>query len=237
MLTKSRKRTNSPVACRIGLQTLVVAFLCVVSLAGPAKSGAQDPVRLGYSPPPQEISQYFRGNLGPENGRALAFGYARYLHLMGEKPLPEIAATEGAQVYRVLVETRPYNIPVVVRFSILPDGTGEVASKISHSPRFADRLTTNKTVRASRVQVEQFLKLLARWDFWSLPVLEQIDPSRVRMGGVGWMLEGERHGSYHVVCREARDLASFDEPLAFLVNLSQLDLASTTTPPSDGKPR
>jgi len=214
-------------------ETLAITFVSVISLLGPAKSGAQDVDRLRYVPPPQEIFQFFQGNLGPNNGRAVALGYARYLHLMGEKPLAETAGPQGTQVYRLLVDTRPYSIPVVVRFSILPDGTGKVVGKISHSSRFADRLTANKTIRVSHADVEQFLKLLADSGFWSMPVLERIETTRIRLGGVGWMLEGEKAGSYHVVCRHDANLASIKSAELFLVNVSQLDLASTTTRPRD----
>jgi hypothetical protein len=211
----------------------VIAIMLATSLLGPAKSGAQDVDQLRYVAPPQEILQFFQGNLGPNDGRTLAVGYARYLHLMGEKPLAETAGPHGAQIYRLLVETRPYSIPVVVRLSILPDGSGELVGKISHSSRFADRLTANTTIRLSTADAGRFLKLLAGWGFWSTPALERIENTRIRLGGVGWMLEGEKEGSYHVVCRSDPSLASLRAPLSFLLNLSQLDLASTTTRPSD----
>ena len=151
----------------------------------------------------------------------------------GRKTVGRNCGSARTQIYRLLVGTRPYNIPVVVRLSILPDGTGEVVGKISHSSRFADRLTANKTIRVSHADVEQFLKLLSDWGFWSMPVLERVDPAHVRLGGVGWMLEGEKEGSYHVVCRGDANLASFKGAVLFLVNVSQLDLASTATRPGD----
>lgn len=233
MSTNSRNSKGSNIEYCVRCQTLAITLISVISLLGSAKSGAQDLDRLRYIAPPQEIFQFFQGNLGPNNGRALAVEYARFLHMMGEKPLVETAGSQGTQVYRLLVGTRPYNIPVVVRVSILPDGTGEVVGKISHSSRFADRLTANKTIRISHEDVEQFLKLLADWSFWSMPVLERIDPAHVRLGGVGWMLEGEKAGSYHVVCRDDANLASLQGAVLFLVNVSHLDLASTTSRPSD----
>jgi hypothetical protein len=234
MTTSSCIGRDSRGAYRTRRETLAIAFMSVISLLGPAESRAQDVDRLRYVPPPQEIFQFFQGNLGPNNGRPLAVGYARYLHLMREKPLAETAGPQGAQVYRLLLETRPYNIPVVVRLSILPDGTGQAVGKISHSSRFADRLTANKTIRVSHADVEQFLKLSANWGFWSMPVLERVETTRVRLGGIGWMLEGEKEGSYHVVCRGDANLTSLTGAALFLVNLSKLDLASTTTRPSDG---
>jgi hypothetical protein len=231
MPTNSRNLKSSRGEYRVRRETLAFTFMSVISLLGPAKSGAQGLDRLRYIAPPQEFFQFFQGNLGPNNGRALAVDYARYLHMMGEKPLVETAGPQGTQVYRLLFNAR-YNIPVVVRFSIFPDGTGEVVGKISHSPRFADRLTANKTIPVAHADVEQFLRLLADWGFWSMPVLERIETTRIRLGGVGWMLEGEKAGSYHVVCRSDDNLASLKGAVLFLVNVSQLDLASTTTRPS-----
>lgn len=219
MTTSSCIGRDSRGAYRTRRETLAIAFMSVIGLLGPAKSCAQDVDRLRYVPPPQEIFQFFQGNLGPNNGRPLAVGYARYLHLMREKPLAETAGPQGVQVYRLLLETRPYNIPVVVRLSILPDSTGEVVAKISHSHRFADRLTANKTIGVSRADVEQFLKLLVDWGFWSMPVLERIETTRTRLGGVGWMLEGEKEGHYHVVCRGDANLTHLTGAVLFLVNV------------------
>jgi hypothetical protein len=48
---------------------------------------------------------------------------------------------------------------------------------------------------------------LADSGFWSMPVFETIDPHHVMMGEPGWMFEGEKERSYHVVCRGTSSLA------------------------------
>jgi hypothetical protein len=129
----------------------------------------------------------------------------------------------------------PYGIPVVVRLSIAPDGTGEVVGKIGRSPRFPDVLTVNRIAKVSQAEIDEFVKLLADSGFWSMPVFETIDPHDFMMGEPGWMFEREKEGSYHVVCRGTSSLASLKKAVMFLVDVSKLDLASTTIRSDDGR--
>jgi hypothetical protein len=148
---------------------------------------------------------------------------------MGETPLAETTGPKVPQVYRLLLNTRPYGVPVAVRLSVAPDGTGEVVGKMGQSPRFPDVLTENRIANVSQTQIDEFLKLLVDSGFWSIPVFETIDPHHVVMGETGWMFEGEKEGSYHVVCRGTSSLASLRKTVMFLVTLSKLDLASTAS--------
>jgi len=214
---------------------LAVAIILVIGMVGPYQSDGQDLGRLRYVASPDEISRFFQGKLPA--GNVWARDNARYLHLMGERPLVETTGLQATQVYRLLVETRPYGIPVVVRFSIAPDGTGEVIGKIGHSPRFPDILTVNRTAKVSQTEIDEFLKQLADSGFWSMPVFETIDPHHVVMGEPGWMFEGEKERSYHVVCRGTSSLASLKKAVMFLVDVSKLDLASTTIRPDDDRER
>jgi len=212
---------------------LTVAVVLVIGMVGPYQSDGQDLGRLRYVASPDEIARFFQGKLPA--GDVWARDNARYLHLMGEKPLVETPGPQAPQVYRLLVETRPYGIPVLVRLSIAPDGNGEVIGKIGHSPRFPDVLTVNRIAKVSQAEIDEFLKQLADSGFWSMPVFETIDPHHVVMGEPGWMFEGEKDGSYHVVCRGTSSLASLKKAVMFLVDVSKLDLASTTTRPDDGR--
>jgi hypothetical protein len=227
MATQTNHRNSLRAARR-----LTVAILLVISTLVPCKSDGQNAERSGQNPSPRDIAQFFQGKLSPDNGRVLAVAYARFLHLMGEKPMIETVGPQASQVYRVLVETRPYNTPVIARLSIRPDGTGEVVVKVSQSARAADVLAVQRTVNLSHSDVGNFLKLLADSGFWSMPVLEPINTHRVVMGEAGWMFEGEKEGSYHVVCRGTSSLASLKKAVMFLVDVSKLDLASTAGAPS-----
>ncbi len=147
---------------------------------------------------------------------------------MGEKPLVETSGSQTAQVYRLFVRTRPAGILVVVRLSIGPGGSGEVVGKMSKSASAADVLAVHRTVNLSRTDVDGFLKLTADSGFWSMPVHDAIDIHHVAMGEPSWMFEGEKEGSYHVVCRGTSSLASLKKTVMFLVDVSKLDLISTT---------
>lgn len=214
-----------------GHRRLMVAIALVLVALGCDQSVGQDVGRLRYIAPPDEIARFFQGKLPA--GNVVARGNARYLHLMGERPLVETMGPQVTQVYRLLVETRPYGIPVVARLSIATDGTGEIVGKVGHSPRFPDVLTENRMVKLSQADTDEFLKLLADSGFWSMPVFETIDPHHVVIGEPGWTFEGAKEGSYHLVCRGTSSLASLRKALMFLQEVSKLDLASTKTRPRE----
>lgn len=198
---------------------------------------AQDTGRLRYVPSSSDIAAFFHGELSESSHPALANYNARYLHLMGEKPLSDGVSPSQPQTYRLLVETRPHNTPVVVRLSIKADGTGEAVVKVSQSARFADTLTVNRTEVVSRENADDFLRHMGTASFWSRPVVEQFDVHKpVSMGAAGWILEGTREGSYHVVCRTAERQASLTNAVMFLAkNIGKLDLTPEGTLPGDGR--
>ena len=151
---------------------------------------------------------------------------------MGEKPLVVDKSPQAPQIFRMVVETRPYNVPVVVRLTIGTDGIGEVVAKVAQSARFPDVLTVNRTAAVSSADVNEFLKLLTDSGFWLKPVQAPLDIERVVMGEPGWMLEGSNEGSYHVVWRNTSGLTSLKQAVMFLaVNISKLDLAYTERRP------
>jgi hypothetical protein len=149
---------------------------------------------------------------------------------MGEKPLSDGVGPSVPQIYRVVVETRPHGIPLAVRLSVKADGSGEAVVKVTQNPRFSDTLAVYRTEVVSRENVDTFLKLLVTASFWSEPVVEQIDLSKpVRMGtmAAGWILEGAKEGSYHVVCRSIEPQASLTNAVMFLArSIGKLDLTS-----------
>lgn len=211
----------------------IVTILLVISTLLPCQSHGQNAEWSGRPPSRDEVARFFQGKISADD--VLARYNVPILHLMGEKPLVETAGLQVTQVYRLLVLTRPSNTPVVVRLSIGPDGTGEVVVKMSESARAAGVLAVHRTVNLSRLDVDDYRKLLADSSFWSMPVHEAIDFHHVVMGEPGWMFEGEKEGSYHVVCRGTSSLASLKKVVMFLVDVSKLDLASTTIRPDEGR--
>ena len=154
---------------------------------------------------------------------------------MGEKPLAVAKSAQTPQIFRMIVETRPYNVPVVVRLTIGTDGTGQVVAKMGQSARFPDILTVNRAAAVSSADVNQFLKLLTDSGFWQKPVQASFDIEHVVLGETSWVLEGDKEGSYHVVWRNTSALTSLREAVMFLVvNIGKVDLASTATRPGEG---
>jgi hypothetical protein len=189
---------------------------------------SQDADGLRHVPSSSEIAAFFHGELTETNHPALAKYNARYLLVMGERPLSDGVGLSVPQIYRMVVETRPHGMPLAVRLSIKADGSGEAVVKVTQNPRLSDTLTVNRTEVVSRENVDAFLKLLVTASFWSEPVVEQIDLSKpVRMGtmAAGGILEGAKEGSYHVVCRSIEPHASLTNAVMFLAkNIGKLDL-------------
>jgi len=213
---------------RIGLAASLV--LCV-AIVGSARQG-QVESRLRYFPSQDDIGQLFQGQLSLSNAGVWASSDARDLHLMGEKPLRDILTPSSPRVYRLLIETRPHNTPVVVRLSVRSDGSAEAVTKISQSSRFADLLLTSRTSDVSVADVDEFLKLLAKSGFSLQPVLAPFDlHEKTPMDQASWTLEGAEQGSYHVVCRGTAGLGPLkDSALFLLVHIGRIDLSSVEKP-------
>jgi hypothetical protein len=85
---------------------MVMIALLVVTLGVDVSSG-QDLSRLRYVPTADDIAEFFQGELSSDIERPLGAGYIRYLHLMGEVPLPGGTSPQASELHRVLIETRP----------------------------------------------------------------------------------------------------------------------------------
>ena len=185
----------------------VVALLLLI--AGPAFAQSQDPGRpMGSGKwAPDQNPQFFPSGVFATNGSILARGYSWYLRSMQEKPLAECVSRGYPQVYRVLVETRPYNAPVVVRLWIRSDGVSELVAKVGRDGGHPQILTVSQTADLSHADVDKFLELLEGADFWSMPTEKSVEVGKPTfMGGAGWMLEGIREDKYHLVCRSTAEL-------------------------------
>lgn len=206
---------------------LALAVVLVISTFATKQSNARNNEWLSYYPATKDVDSFFQGHFSQNNGWTLAHYNIRYLHLMGEKPLLDTLNLSVPQVFRLLIITRPQSLPVVVRLLIRTDGSGEAVTKVSQSSRNSEPLAVNRTEEVSGKQVNQLLGLVAASDFWSLPLMPPLDLSRVPMGEADWMLEAEKNGAYHVVCRTTANLGSLRNPMMFLlIDAGKLDLAS-----------
>jgi hypothetical protein len=204
-------------------RSVVTLIALIIFVFGVRQSIGQNTDRARYVPSSDEIAQYFRGELSADANGALAYYGARDLHIMEEKPLfandPKVS-----EVYRVLVETRPHNAPVLVRLSIGTDGTGEVVIKMGSDPYHGD-LGFSKNTDVSRADVDEFLKRLENSGVWSTPVEQPLDIRHAVLGPASWMFEGSRGSTYHVVCRNTPGLASLrDAELFLLTQIGGVDL-------------
>jgi hypothetical protein len=140
------------------------------------------------------------------------------LPLIGEKPLTNGADQDGSQIYRIFIETRPRNTPVVVRLSIRADGSGEFIAKSSQSAESPDVLVEDRTTAVSRLDVDHFRRLFEDSNFWSLQTIELLDVHKKQVvGDVAWTIEAEKSGSYHVVCRTTTTLGVLRNLVLYLV--------------------
>ena len=203
----------------------LIALLAISAAAN--RSHGQSAHQPNSSSVVDDLARFFPNQFSPGDSEIWAITNARYLRMMGESPLDEMASLRVQEIYRVLVETRPSNIPVVVRISVRPDGTGQLAAK-SESARLPGVLTVNRKAEVSRTDVNDFLNALKNSGFWSMPTLEEIDIHQpVVLGAPGWMVEGEKEGSFHAVFRTTPRLASLRGPAMFLVaNLARVDLST-----------
>jgi hypothetical protein len=201
-----------------------VAIPLLLVTIGVVQSDGQSTGRIRYVPSPDDIAAYFQGQLSANIDDALAYYGARYLHTMEEKPLPA-SDPQASELYRVLVETRPHNAPVLVRLSIGTDGTAEVVTKVGGDPYRGD-LAINTTADVSHAKVDEFLGLLASSAFWSMPVQQPREKNGyVVLGEPSWMFEGSKVATYHVVCRNTSGLASPKRAELFLLtNIGGVDL-------------
>ncbi len=211
--------------CPLRRRWLALLIATVICLLDAGHSSGQDTSRLRYIPSSDEIAQFFHGELSVGNA---ASAYDRDLHFMGEQPLTETTAGQPSEVYRLLVETRPDNIPIVIRLSIGVEGTGQLIAKVAQNAGSPDVLTMDKTTEISHADVDQFLQLLTSSAFWSMPVKQPLDPLHVVLGGADWLFEGETGGVYHVVVRSTPYFSSIEPVAMFLVDVAKIDLASAS---------
>jgi hypothetical protein len=187
--------------------------------------------------PPDENPQYFPDAVFGGGQTRLARYYSWYLRSMREKPLAECIAGDTSQAYRVLIVTRPYNAPVVVRLAVGATGGGDLVSKVARDGGHPDIVTLDRTAKVSQEDVQRFVSLLDAADFWSMPSQKPPDIHKVVMGAVDWMLEAEKHGAYHAVERTTPELGPLKDAAIFLViRLAKLDLRSLPVGPAGEHP-
>lgn len=213
-----------------------VAVLLLVVSSAMCQSHVQDRQEQRRPLPPDENPQFFpTGSFGSDRGAA-ARVYSWCLRSMEEKPLSALVDTEYPEVYRLIVELRPYNSPVVVRLKLRSIGDAELVVKVGRTSAHPDIMTVNKTSEVPRADAIKFTKLLQDAKFWSEPFDQPPSPRGFSVGGESWMLEAMRGRDYHAVLRPAPDLGTLKDPAEFLViRLAGIDLRSLPVGPEGDK--
>ncbi len=216
---------------------LALVMMLVLPLLYARPSSDQNTTQPGPDAARNDVDQFFPGQVPAGHGDIWARINSRDLRLMGENPLADLASPQVPQIYRVLIQTRPHNVPVLARLCLGVDGTGEAVIKVSQSARFADVLTTSRSIKVSPTDAGEFLRRLATSDFWSMPTFETFDIHQpVAVGSASWMFEVEKEGKYHAVFRSGASLTSLRDVASFLVaNIGQLDLSANAALSGDGK--
>jgi len=170
--------------------------------------------------PPDDPPRFFPAGVfgsGPAGAWAERF-YPCNLRVFDERPLAEYVSASWPQAYRLIVFPH-LRVPLVVRLSVSADGTSELAAKEQGGWKDPKALAIDRSQIVQRSATERFLRLVDEANFWSLPTNQfdaQIKQPRSassrgrRMksgpgleGGVEWVLEGMRAGSYHVASRKS----------------------------------
>jgi hypothetical protein len=95
----------------------------------------------------------------------------------------------------------------VLRLQIAKDRTGELFVKETDSTGTV--ILMEKRERVSSAEIDRFLEVVERGDFWKLPTREQAD--KYINDGSYWFIEGTSQGKYHMVYRRAPDSGPFTE--------------------------
>jgi hypothetical protein len=123
--------------------------------------------------------------------------YEGDLKALNEPSLWESSKTQKAQSFRFLW-LRSFQHPLAIRIIVRSDGTSLLIRKMTSGVTgHPGRLIQNRTLIVNREQTSRFLEQVERSNFWKLPpVLEDRG-----VDGSQWIIEGIRHGGYHVVDR------------------------------------
>jgi|GEM_PF-4938689 len=145
-----------------------------------------------------------------------------------EPSLLEAANDERVRSFRVSFFSPVPTHEVAVRLFINPDGSGEITTNIASSSQAEVKRSTN---RVQPAEVDRFLQLINKAEFWSTPSVETNDKQDGRkpyvMDGAFWMLEGVQNGEFHYVYRRNPTLTPITEIGCYLAK----DLAKADDAP------
>lgn len=160
--------------------------------------------------------------------------YSRAMWRLGEESLLPLVADPAAEVYR-FTWLRTFHHPVVIQVAVRTNRTADLVVRIASGAGGYDPgyVFTTGWRRLSESEAAAFLAALEAGAFWSMPL--QPVPEKVNRDGVeyevvtavadgaAWILEGVKHGRYHVVSRSSPADGEFREAMLMLLGLSGED--------------
>ncbi len=200
---------------------LIFTFASFLSFV-PAKSQTSN--KLNESASTVSMQQYFPIGVFEQNPLVSADKerwYASLLTAMEEPSLFEAARNGESTTFRFLLIFGTHSLSV--RLALRPDGTGLLTGKlvIVHSDK-SNTIFGKDNVLIPLEQVQQFLTLLQKSDFWSLKTEDA--KNRYGMDGSQWILEGAKNRTYHVVDRWFPKETDYTRACSYLMNLSPVKL-------------
>ena len=145
----------------------------------------------------------------------------------------QLAALKEPSLWRPIHETndeeyrflwlRTFHHPIAVRLAISPSGEGTLITKIAdgaggYKP---GKLITDTTTHLDKVQLDRFREKIIHDNFWNLPA----EGTQGGMDGSEWIIEGQRHGNYHVVSRWTPSSGEvFDLGNALAIEMAKIDI-------------
>jgi hypothetical protein len=178
----------------------------------------------------QKISEIERGSSGyfPKSifsknrndvDRLMNDWYGKHLKAMGERSLLDDSGND-TEIYRFLW-LRTFHHPVFVRVERNKNKAGLFTKELDGAGGYAPgKVLREYEHRLTKQEFCEFLNLLEKADYWSLPSTE--DDGGV--DGAQWILEGVKNDRYHVVDRFSPEKGEYQEACIYLLKLSNIDV-------------
>jgi hypothetical protein len=211
-------------------RTLLAAFCIILGIGVSTRPQTKTPSKTTTSRivpyPPDANPQYFPNDAFRDPSKSDSFDgramwYSKHLRAMTEPSLLEASKDKTLVAYRFLwLRTR--NHPIATRLTIRSDGTGFLTGKMAsgtggHEPGI---LSQNSSIEVPKLQVQQFLSLLQKAEFWAMQS-EKTIPGK---DGAEWILEGTQGGNYHVVDRWSPENDDYSRVCLYLLELSKISV-------------
>lgn len=214
---------------RICLRAAVLCLLLEGSLAvGWSQTGRppKTSVPAILNNPPDANPQYFPAGIFGDSSATGHFKdfkarwYSSDLRALHEPSFFEAAQDRSVVAYRFLW-LRTFHHPIVIRLTILPDGTGSMTSKMTSGAGGYDAgaMIWNKSFDISKAQAEQFSSMLQKAAFWTSSIGGGGGPD-----GAQWVMEGIQGGVYHIADRWSPQKDDYESMCLFLLSLSKIEV-------------